>query len=224
MDYVIETNFTGPNFVMVPNAVAQSGKLSAEALGVLVYMASLPRGFLLRVSSVQETFGMGKDKWQRIARELRAVGAMDVQIVRGSGGRAIGRRVAVRWPDFTESRKTQLSDRKPEKPTVGKPAKQGRKIRQTGPEKPAPYKDQKQKLGATDKKGAPAPQPEQVKASDVNAGTVVQLSGYERQRVRDGLAIVLQGALLAEGSAAMDKLRNLLLSDDCLEELGASHA
>lgn len=150
MDYIIETNFQGSGFVAVPNHVAQNAALSPEALGVLVYFGSLPRGYLMRVASVLERFAMGKDRWQRIARELRDAGAMTTEIVRGAGGRAVGRRVSVRWPDpveNTESRKIPLSDRKPEKPAAGKPAKVSRKIRQSEPEKPAPYKEERKKKG-----------------------------------------------------------------------------
>lgn len=147
MDYIIETNFQGPGFVAVPNAVAQSADLSPEALGVLVYLASLPRGFVLRVSTVMERFKMGKDRWQRIAREFRKVGVMpeSPEIVRGAGGRAIGRRMSVSWPKIapsTESREIPPSDRKPGFPADGKPAKQGGQTRQTGRANPAPYKEQ----------------------------------------------------------------------------------
>lgn len=160
MDYIIETNFQGPGFVAVPNAVAQSADLSPEALGVLVYLASLPRGFVLRVSSVMERFKMGKDRWQRIAREFRDVGVMPQkpEIVRGAGGRAVGRRVSVRWPEVTastESRENQLSDRKPEKPADGKPAKVSRKTRQSERENPAPYKEQEKEKGRVACQAAP---------------------------------------------------------------------
>ena len=151
MDYQIQTEFQGPGYVAVPNAVAQSPDISADALGVLVYLASQPRGFLARVAVIQERFGMGRDKWQRIARELRNLGAMELQVIRGAGGRAIGRRMVVRWPDLkashaegvTESRETRCSDRKPENPTVGKPAKDYRETRKEVPENPAPYKEER---------------------------------------------------------------------------------
>jgi len=150
MDYLIETNFTGPNFVMVPNSVAQDAALSPEALGVLVYLASLPRGFIARVSVIRDRFGIGKEKWQRIARELRAAGAMTVEPLRGPGGKVYGKRTVITWPgasETTEGRETRLSDRRPGKPADGKPAKQGRETRQTGPRNPAPYKDQRIKKG-----------------------------------------------------------------------------
>ena len=151
MDYQIQTEFQGPGFVAVPNSVAQSPDISADALGVLVYLASQPHGFIARVAVIQERFGMGKDKWQRIARELRDLGAMQSHAIRGTGGRVIGKRVVVRWPELptsdeasaTESRETRPSDRKPEKPAAGKSAKASREIRQSEPENPAPYKEEK---------------------------------------------------------------------------------
>lgn len=156
MDYIVETCFEGPNFVAVPNHVAQNSALSADALGVLVYLGSLPRGFLARVSSIQARFKIGKDKWQRIARELREAGAMIVEAVRGVGGRVVGKRVRVCWPrpaHETESRVSRPSDRKPEKPTVGKSAKVSRKTRQSEPENPAPYKEKEKQTGS--RKAAP---------------------------------------------------------------------
>lgn len=150
MDYIIETDFQGPGFVAVPNHVAQRAGLAPEALGLLVYLASQPRGFIVRWSAICAHFGMGKDRWQRIARDLRDIGAMRVENVRGAGGRVIGRRVLVRWPDpvaavpvSTESRESPLSDQKPGFPAAGKSAKSSGKIRQSEPENPALYKEEK---------------------------------------------------------------------------------
>jgi hypothetical protein len=223
VDYIVETDFEGPNFVMVPNAVARSGRLSAEALGVLVYMASLPRGYLVRVGCIQEAFAMGKDRWQRIARELRACGAMQMEAVRGPGGRVIGRRVVVRWPNFeaaalppepdqaavsTESRETRPSDRKPGFPTVGKPAKVGGETRQSGRRNPAPYKEQ------TKKTGGDVAKPRQSSVS------VCDLSPFQRSRLLAGQSVVIAGQAVAAGSAQAEKLRFALRSD-CLDEKGS---
>jgi len=148
MDYTIETEFQGSGFVAVPNHVAQDQRLSPDALGVLVYLASLPKGYILRVGTVQERFGFGKDRWQRIARELRAVGAMRSQRISGAGGRWIGERVSVRWPEPVEQDQETGSrkNRKPEKPEAGKSANRSRIIRQSEPENPALYKDKEKDL------------------------------------------------------------------------------
>lgn len=156
-DYVIQTEFEGPGFVAVPNYVAQDVNLTPEALGVLVWLASQPMGFVCRVAGVRERFGMGKDKWQRIARELRAAGAMrNVRMRSGNSGRMSGSHYIVRWPDPkgggidlaheemgrpSISRKTRPMDHKPGFPSDGKPAKGCRKTRQRVPGNPAPYKE-----------------------------------------------------------------------------------
>jgi len=215
MDYVIQTRFQGPGFVAVPNAVAQSGRLSPEALGVLVYLASLPQGFLVRVVNIRETFALGKDKWQRIARELREVGAMEVEPIKGEGGRHIGKRVLVRWPELdavTESRETRPSDRKPEKPTVGKTAKQGRETRQTGPGNPAPYKDQKQTQAGAQAKAAAPRQPHRL--PPVGGGSVgscpkdgaESLDPFQRTCLREGKAVLVNGAMLKPGTPEFQRL------------------
>lgn len=230
MDYVVETDFEGPNFVMVPNAVARSGVLSPEALGVLVYMASLPRGYLVRVGCIQEAFQMGKDRWQRIARELRACGAMQLEAIRGPGGRAIGRRVIVRWPNFeaaalpaepaqaavsTESRVSRPSDRKPGFPTVGKPAKVGGETRQSGRRNPAPYKDQIKKQCA----GDASPVPRRASKPDV-LYSVDDLTRFQRSRLLSGQSVLIGGETVQAGSPAMQTLRSLLRCNG-LENEGA---
>ena len=210
VDYIIETDFEGPGFVPVPNAVAQHAALSAEALGVLVYLASLPRGFVLRVGTVQERFGIGKDKWQRIARELREVGAMDAQPVRGSGGRVVGKRVAVRWPRSvvsTESRETRLSDRKPENPTVGKPAKRSRKTRQTEPENPVPYKDKHKNLGGL------SSQSPRAAPSVVLLDQVADLSAFVRSSILSDRAVLVGRTVIQPGSPEMLALRDALRAE-----------
>jgi hypothetical protein len=150
MDYIIETRFDGPGFVPVPNAVAQMDELPADALGVLVYLASLPKGFAVRQMTVRNRFGFGKDKWQRIARDLAAVGALEVVKDRQPSGQMFTRYV-VRWPQHgraanrleaeAEARQPEAEAPEPGFPApgepapvnppknCGKPAKTGRKTR-----------------------------------------------------------------------------------------------
>lgn len=204
MDYIVETSFQGPGFVAVPNHVAQSGNLSPEALGVLVYFASLPRGYIARVSSVQEAFSIGKDKWQRIARELRAAGAMDVHEVRGPGGRIVGRRVVVRWPDereTTESRKTRPSDRKPEKPAAGKPGS-------PEPENPPNRAGKPGSLERRKKNTAPAAR-----------FSISSLTPFQRSRVLAGQSVVIDGVALRSGSAEIERLARALRAGHAEKEV-----
>ena len=101
MDYVVELNFEGPGFVAVPNAVVDDTRLGADALAVLVYLARLAGGRgsrIVRVGAILKRFGFGKDKWQRIARELRAVGALADNFGRSEDGRNVVRSLSVGWP------------------------------------------------------------------------------------------------------------------------------
>lgn len=144
MDYVIELAFDGPGFVAVPNHVVDMERLSAEALGVLVYLARLAgarSGAVVRVAAVRERFQMGKDRWQRIAGELREVRALTSGFGRSDDGKHIARFLRIGWPSApvksarksvaSVSRKTRLSEREvcgPENPAhrAGNPAEVGR--------------------------------------------------------------------------------------------------
>lgn len=224
MDYIIETDFEGPGFVAVPNHVAQRRGLSPDALGVLVYLASQPRGFIARWSAVCAHFGMGKDRWQRIARELRVVGAMDAQPIRGARGRVIGRCVSVRWPrppvevePGAESREIPLSDRKPGKPAAGKSAKSSREIRQVEPENPAPYKDERKTHGAKSRATASRRSPPDggggspVANGDVAPlPDVAALSAFQRDQIRRGASLTVAGRVVPAVSVDMLALQRAL--------------
>ena len=114
MDYIVELEFDGPGFVAVPNGVVDDARLGAEALAVLVYLARLAGGRgprIVRVAAICKRFDFGKDKWQRIARELRAVGALSDNFGRTDDGRNIVRSLVVGWPKPVQpvSRKTRLT-------------------------------------------------------------------------------------------------------------------
>jgi len=136
MDYIVETQFEGPGFVAVPNAVAQMPGLSPDALGMLVWLASLPKGYAIRRATLLERFSIGKDRWQRIARDLSAVGALVVEKKRGPDGR-FSTRYLVRWPDPSAvAAEPEPGFPAPGEPAPvnppkmgGKPAKSGRKTR-----------------------------------------------------------------------------------------------
>lgn len=131
MDYIIETRFQGSGYVAVPNYVAQHPDISADALGVLVWLASLPKGFATRRDTICKRFKFGKDKWQRVARDLQAVGALEVVTDRNQDG-TFARRYVVQWPAVPTVAENPapvpaMADNPPE--NCGKPAKTGRIIR-----------------------------------------------------------------------------------------------
>jgi len=103
MDYLIEFDFEGPGFVAVPNRVFDDHRLSMEAVAVLGYLARLAgkRSGVVRVSAIRKRYRCGKDRWQRIARELRAVGALRDEYARTADGREIVRCLKFGWPPET---------------------------------------------------------------------------------------------------------------------------
>jgi hypothetical protein len=99
--YTIHLNFGGGGFVAVPNGVADDRRLTGDALAALVYLARLAGGrdgCIVRVAAVRARFGWGRDRWQSVARSLRAVGALSDYIGRTPDGRGIARALAVGWP------------------------------------------------------------------------------------------------------------------------------
>jgi len=187
MDYLIETAFQGPGFVAVPNHVLDDERLSPEAIGVLVWFARRPVGWIARTSSVRERFNMGKDRWQRIARELRAVGAIRVDRLRTASGVISGARFVICWPEPFASgdavspmgRKTRPMDHKPGNPAAGKPAKVSRETRQRVPENPAPYKDK-----------------EKDKEPAASFSSLEDLTRFQRSELLAGRSVLVAGRLI----------------------------
>jgi hypothetical protein len=156
---------------------------------------------------------------------------MDVQQVRGPGGRVIGRRVSVRWPDLTvktsaptESRETRPSvtkaHRKPGKPAAGKPAKVSRETRQSGPENPAPYKEERKKKQAAPRPAARPP----LGSGDRLAVSPSDLTAFQRSSVlQDKTVMVGKGGsrvLLVSGSSELLALREAIRCEAAESEGG----
>ena len=107
MDYVVELEFDGPGFVAVPNSVVDDDRLGSDALAALVYLARLAGGRgprVVRVGAICARFRWGKDKWQRVARELRAVGALSDNFGRSDDGARVVRSLSVCWPKAAPAR------------------------------------------------------------------------------------------------------------------------
>jgi len=135
MDYLIELQFEGPGFVAVPNRVIDDERLSADAIGVLTYLARLAgqRTAIVRVSAVRKRFRFGKDKWQRIAKELRAVGSISDLFENGPFGQ-VRRSLIIGWPSAAPSAAVE-NTRGAENPAHGVPPVD--KSTGRGPDNPA---------------------------------------------------------------------------------------
>lgn len=79
------------NFTVLMNEVFQS-KLQADSLGVLCYLLSLPDDWVLHKTHLMKHFGIGREKMDRIFKELEASGFMlAMNMIRTKEGKFIGR-------------------------------------------------------------------------------------------------------------------------------------
>jgi hypothetical protein len=67
------------NFTVVPNAIFEDARLSIEAKGVLGYLLSRPHDWTIRLKNIGNTLRLGRDKTERIFKELQTTG----YVVRG---------------------------------------------------------------------------------------------------------------------------------------------
>lgn len=77
-------------FTVVPNSIIQNESLSAEARCLWVYLASLPSDWRPYMAQLGRALGFGRDKMQRVVKELEDVQALRRTHTRGSDGRATG--------------------------------------------------------------------------------------------------------------------------------------
>jgi hypothetical protein len=77
-------------FTILQNDIFKSG-LSLEALGIICFILQLPDDWVLRKSHLMKLFNIGRDKTDRIFKELKSKGYIaDVVRVRNADGRYDG--------------------------------------------------------------------------------------------------------------------------------------
>jgi len=62
------------NFTIVPNAIFADRRLSIEAIGLLGFLLSRPPNWRARHGHLRKTLGVGRQKFERIIRELMSAG------------------------------------------------------------------------------------------------------------------------------------------------------
>jgi hypothetical protein len=78
------------NFTTIPNALLRDATLSAESRGVLVYLLSHSSQFKMTNAEIQKHFKLGRDKVERIKKELQQHGYVRITPIRDGRGVYIG--------------------------------------------------------------------------------------------------------------------------------------
>lgn len=77
-------------FSTIPNHLIRDMSISPEARLLLCYIMSCSDSWVFYVSECQKILGCGKDKWQRIRKEVIDAGYLRVHVKNGDGGRLEG--------------------------------------------------------------------------------------------------------------------------------------
>lgn len=78
------------NFAAIPNAAMRDVSLSIEARGLLALMMGMGDDWTYRMSDLMKRCCVGKEKYQRMIRELKAAGYLEIVPVRADGGKMDG--------------------------------------------------------------------------------------------------------------------------------------
>jgi len=132
-----EVNYSKP----IARALLRDIRLTFGARGVFAWLWDLPHGWRANSAHIASQSPQGKDAVKTILRQLEAVGAMRVEVIRGEGGKLAGKRWVLVSPDrwAVEAPLSSKSTPEPEatpgatstegrvfrpsvKPTIGKPA------------------------------------------------------------------------------------------------------
>ena len=86
-DTVIIRRTVRRNFTTLPNELIRDGRLSWAALGLLVYVLSLPDDFRLRLSHLAKQKASGREATRSAAKLLEEAGYLTIRRQRGQRGR-----------------------------------------------------------------------------------------------------------------------------------------
>lgn len=110
-------------FAALPNAIWVDPHLSVEAKGVLGYLLSRPNNWNVRLTQVASVLDVGKDKLQRIFRELRTAGYVTREQPRAVAGAFGSAEYIVRDEPLVDVREDDVASLpQPENPVPVNPA------------------------------------------------------------------------------------------------------
>jgi hypothetical protein len=102
-EHLIIRNEVSDNFSVLPNHLMNDERLSADELGLLVYLLSKPNDWRVQTSQLQARFGIGRDKTKRIIRQLEQYGYIAKDLQRAEGGQFASNRYIVSDSPLTEN-------------------------------------------------------------------------------------------------------------------------
>jgi len=76
-------------FTCILRSTAQDASLSFEARGLLLYLLSKPKDWIVAIADLEREGGCGKDRIRRILKELEQRGYIERKRLRGDDGRMI---------------------------------------------------------------------------------------------------------------------------------------
>jgi hypothetical protein len=106
-EHLIIRNEVSDNFSVLPNHLMNDERLSADELGLLVYLLSKPNDWRVQTSQLQARFGIGRDKTKRIIRQLEQYGYIAKDLQRAEGGQFAANRYIVSDSPLTENPSTE---------------------------------------------------------------------------------------------------------------------
>lgn len=86
-DTVIIRRQVRSNFTTLPNELIRDPRISWKALGILVFVLSLPDNFRLRLSHLSKQKTSGRDATRTGIKELQMAGYLRIQRERGERGK-----------------------------------------------------------------------------------------------------------------------------------------
>jgi hypothetical protein len=107
----------GDCWTSVNNGAIRDKRLALDEKGFPVWLLSLPHDWKVIQAHVQEELGIGKDLYQRLVRNLKLTGYVEMKIVRAPDGPILSRRMRVGSIPVTPIGATTIQE--PAKPAVG---------------------------------------------------------------------------------------------------------
>jgi hypothetical protein len=198
-------------FAALPNAIWTDERLSIEAKGVLGYLLSRPHNWNVRLPQIGRVLNVGKDRLQRIFRQLIEAGYVTREQLRTDGGVFGSAEYIVRdEPEDSVAFLPRPEKPEPVKPEPVKPA----------PENTAAYKDREELNTDFTKPLSPTPCP----SAPPSSRPAKKGLGDERAGARSEHPSIVQARVasrLGQGDMAEGWLLFGALSDSKRDELTA---